>query len=98
MSRRTNRSFALTDQSMCRRPIAPPANNLHEQRDRTDWGEIDADLAGLVALGTPVSLLAQDVSPGPSAQGDLSVTIYNNDVALVQAAPTRPLLRASGHW
>ncbi|GGC07188.1 hypothetical protein GCM10011494_27280 [Novosphingobium endophyticum] len=41
-------------------------------------------LVGFIALATPAPLLAQDVLPGASAQGDVSVTIYNNDVALVQ--------------
>jgi hypothetical protein len=55
-------------------------------------GGIDAEiLAGLVALATPVSLLAQDVSPGESAQGDLFITIFNNDVALVQDVRTLDL-------
>ena len=44
-------------------------------------------LAGCFALAMPFSLAAQEApnSPvAPTAQGDLSVTIYNNDVALVQ--------------
>ncbi|WP_159978930.1 MULTISPECIES: DUF4139 domain-containing protein [unclassified Novosphingobium] len=48
--------------------------------------------AGWAALAVPASLVAQEVPATPggaSAQGDLSVTIYNNDVALVQ--DVRPL-------
>ncbi|KMS56400.1 hypothetical protein V474_15810 [Novosphingobium barchaimii LL02] len=48
--------------------------------------------AGWAILAIPASLAAQEVTPlpgGASAQGDLSVTIYNNDLALVQ--DVRPL-------
>ena len=44
------------------------------------WG-----LLGMIALAAPA--VAQDVAPAasaPNAQGDLSVTIYSNDVALIQ--------------
>ncbi|WP_404477246.1 DUF4139 domain-containing protein [Novosphingobium sp. BL-52-GroH] len=53
--------------------------------------------AGYAALALPASLAAQDVPGlpgGPSAQGDLSVTIYNGDLALVQ--DVRPLDLGSG--
>jgi hypothetical protein len=49
-----------------------------------------ANWAGWAILALPVSLAAQSSPPlsgapgASSAQGDLSVTIYNNDVALVQ--------------
>ncbi|AXB79772.1 DUF4139 domain-containing protein [Novosphingobium sp. P6W] len=48
--------------------------------------------AGWAVLAMPASLAAQEAPPlpgGASAQGDLSVTIYNNDLALVQ--DVRPL-------
>jgi hypothetical protein len=61
-------------------------------------------LAGVLVLApvlaTPAGLLAQDSAStaagvtGASAQGDVSVTIYNNDVALVQ--DVRPLDLANG--
>ena len=52
--------------------------------------------AGLLTV-MPIAALAQDVSSpvaAPSAQGDLSVTIYNGDIALVQ--DIRPLTIARG--
>lgn len=52
----------------------------------------------LVALAAPTAAMAQQEAPpatGPagavSAQGDLSVTIYNNDIALVQDVRMLPL-------
>ena len=45
-------------------------------------------LFAIALLGTPLPLFAQTVSPPPAspatAQGDVAVTIYNNDRALVQ--------------
>ena len=39
---------------------------------------------GLGILATPVIVIAQTAPLAPSAQGDVSVTIYNNNLALVQ--------------
>ncbi len=60
-----------------------------------------AIVTGWTLLAVPASLAAQAAPPPPaaapgagSAQGDVSVTIYNNDVALVQ--DVRPLTLAQG--
>jgi len=50
-------------------------------------------LAGSILLLAPVAAFAQS-APQPSAQGDVSVTIYNNNQALVQ--DTRKLTLANG--
>ena len=50
-------------------------------------------LAVSVLLLVPGVALAQ-TAPQPSAQGDVSVTIYNNDLALIQ--DTRRLTLANG--
>ena len=53
-------------------------------------------LLPLLLLGVAVPAAAQDNAippPAASAQGDVSVTIYNNDLALVQDARTLPLAR-----
>jgi hypothetical protein len=44
-----------------------------------------------LALMLPASLSAQELPIGASAQGDVSVTIYNNDIALVQDVRTLTL-------
>lgn len=50
-------------------------------------------LAGSILLLAPAAAFAQS-APQPSAQGDVSVTIYNNDQALIQ--DTRKLTLANG--
>jgi hypothetical protein len=51
-----------------------------------------AIVAGLLLLIAPeVAAQAQELPGGRSAQGDVSVTIYNNDVALVQDVRTLPI-------
>lgn len=48
-------------------------------------------LLPLSLLLSVAPLMAQSVPPGPSAQGDVSVTIYNDDLALVQDVRQIPI-------
>jgi hypothetical protein len=52
-------------------------------------------LGALVLAVAPAALVAQDLvpTPGRSAQGDVSVTIYNDDLALVQDVRQLPIER-----
>lgn len=53
-----------------------------------------ANMLSCIMLALPAAALAQDSS---SAQGDVSVTIYNNNLALVQDVRTLPIARGINH-